>query len=328
MSATLTQNKPAATAPRSATRGWLFGPWFDLLFVANLAWPLIAFAQVGDDFGGRPGVQFWQLYYVTTPHRWITLFIVFFDRERFAQKRWTFLVLLVGVTVGCIGVRITTGALTCLLTIDYIWNAWHFAAQHHGVYRLYQRLGGVRPTAGVAVEKWVMRLFLLYVAVRVALATRPDAGLEETLWVVDWIAAALPGWLIFRAVTRQWSGARGGLVYLLSVSGLYLGLLWAVHERRLGLALSLATASALFHAIEYLSLVTWMVRRRHASGGTGLLAYFVPRWGATLVIFMTMLGAVGWLMDQRLVELWLLVNVVIAFLHYAYDGLIWRRSSL
>ena len=51
---------------------------------------------------------------------------------------------------------------------------------------------------------------------------------------------------------RALEGVRGRIVYLASVCGLYLTLLWAVHERRLGLVLALATASAVFHAVEYL----------------------------------------------------------------------------
>jgi hypothetical protein len=217
--------------------------------------------------------------------------------------------------------------LTCLLAIDYVWNAWHFASQHHGIYRIYGRLGGPAPAAGLALEKWAMRGFLLYVILRVASATWSDAAWEEWLRTADWVAAAVPAWLLIREATR--AGAAGRTVYLVSVLGLYSALLWAVHERRLELVLPLATASALFHAIEYLSLVSWSVRQRHASAADrmGLLAHLAPRWGIALGVFVLVLGAGGWLMDQRFLELWLFVNVVVAFLHYAYDGLIWRRGS-
>jgi hypothetical protein len=81
-STTAERVEPAVTG--AAPRGWLVGPWFDALFVANVAWPLVVLAQVGEGFGGRDGVSFWQVYWVTTPHRWITLLIVFLDRGRFA----------------------------------------------------------------------------------------------------------------------------------------------------------------------------------------------------------------------------------------------------
>jgi hypothetical protein len=100
-----------------------------------------------------------------------------------------------------------------------------------------------------------------------------------------------------------------------------------VHFNRPALVLSLATASAAFHASEYLALVAWAVRGRHATmpGQLGVLGYLAPRWGVALAIFVLILGAAGWLLDQHLMRIWLLVNVIVAFLHYAYDGLIWRR---
>jgi hypothetical protein len=59
----------------------------------------------------------------------------------------------------------------------------------------------------------------------------------------------------------------------------------------------------------------------------GVLGYLVPRWGLALTVFVVILGAGGWFMDQRYLEAWLTINVVVAFLHYAYDGLIWRRRQ-
>jgi hypothetical protein len=78
-----------------------------------------------------------------------------------------------------------------------------------------------------------------------------------------------------------------------------------------------------------LALVSWSVRKRHAAVGDrmGVLGYLVPRWGLALTVFVIVLGAGGWFMDQRYLEAWLTINVVVAFLHYAYDGLIWRRRA-
>lgn len=322
------QSKDNVPGPSQITpRGWLLGPEFDLLFIANLAWPLIVLTQFGDSFTGRAGLQFWQLYFITTPHRWITLLIVFTDRDRFHQRRGMFIGLALAFTALALGVRLGTGALTCLLAIDYVWNAWHFASQHHGIYRLYDRMSNSVPATGATAERWAMRGFLLYVILRVATATWPSADWEEGFAILDWVAAALPVWLVIRELGRPGISWRGRRIYLFSVAGLYLSLLWAVHEQRLGLVLTLATASALFHAIEYLAIVTWSVKQRHASMADrmGLLSYFAPRWGIVLALFVLILGAGGWLMDRDYLEAWLFINVVVAFLHYSYDGLIWRR---
>ena len=328
MSATAERTEPSSPGgPSARPGGWLVSPWFDLLLIANVAWPLALLVQLGDGFDGRSGLQFWQVYYVTTPHRWITLLLVFGDRDRFRRRRFAFVGVALVVGAACLSVRLTTGALTCLLAVDYVWNAWHFAAQHHGIYRIYDRMSEPARTNGVVIEKWALRGFLLYATLRVASATWSEAEVERSLRVGDWFAALVAVVLVLRDLSRPPGASRGRTAYLLSVCALYGALLVAVHERALGLVLALATASALFHAIEYLALVSWSVRQRHATAGSqmGFLGLLAARWGFALAVFVLVLGAGGWLIDQRYVELWLTINVAVAFLHYAYDGMIWRR---
>src|SRR5262245_4978746 len=199
--------QPAAAQYIQRRSGWLFSPWIDALLVANVGWPLLLLWQSGDGFAGRDGLSFWQVYFLTTPHRWITLALVFLDRERFAQRRVAFVAIAAAVIAACASVRVTTGALTCLLAIDYVWNAWHFASQHHGIYRIYNRRG-MRPLASsLKLEKSIMRLFLLYVILRVAGATWSYPQLESALRLTDWMVLAVPAWLLVRDVTqpRQWA---------------------------------------------------------------------------------------------------------------------------
>ena len=186
------------------------------------------------------------------------------------------------------------GALTCLLAVDYVWNAWHFAAQHHGIYRIYGRLGGPargpgrrrsgpcagscctsssgwRPRPGRAPRPRVLRA-----------ATGPRPAVPA--WPCCGTAAGLgrrrPRRLTWSASAASTSGCSGR-----STSGGRAGL-------------SLTTASALFHAIEYLALVSWSVagtRRRQGRRWAARLpgaARGAP--GGVRVV----LGAGGWLMDS------------------------------
>jgi hypothetical protein len=311
-----------------AARGWIVSPWFDLLFLANLLWPLAFLAAyAGEGFDGRAGVQFWQIYFVTTPHRWITLGLVFFDRDRFSERPALFAGLAMLVIAVCSVTLLTTGTLLCLLALDYLWNAWHFAAQHHGVYRLYSRVNDTCGAAWLLLEKVLMRLFLLFVTVRVAGGTWSNYQLEEWLLKIDWGILAAPVALIAGESLKPGPIKWGRTAYLISVLTLYVSLLWSVHFNHPRATLALATASALFHATEYLALVSWSVHQRDRSRGVrlGWLHWFAGRWSLSLLGYIACLGLGGWLIEQQWLDLWLFLNVITAFLHYAYDGMIWKR---
>lgn len=312
----------------AAKSGWLVHPVFDLLLVANVLWPLLIWLGATDGFGRRDGLLFWQVYFITTPHRWVTLLLVFGDRQRFRSRRGLFVGIAVVVVAVTLGVRFGTGSLTCLLAIDYLWNAWHFSAQHHGIARLYSRQSAGQ-VAEPSWEKWAFRLFLLYVIFRVAGTTWALENLELGLAQFDFVVLVIPIVLLARAARAPFALEGGGLVYRASVCGLYLGMLWAVHEQRPGMVLAFATASALFHATEYLAVVGWTLHRKRGkdTSALGLLGWIIPRWVLMMAVFMMILGAGGYWLDQRWLEAWLTVNVAVAFLHYAYDGLIWRRSG-
>ena len=51
----------AAPVPTTipATGGWLFGPWIDLLFVANVAWPLLLIDGAAEGLAGGKPLGFW-----------------------------------------------------------------------------------------------------------------------------------------------------------------------------------------------------------------------------------------------------------------------------
>lgn len=339
---------PVRVSPQGAHASpvWLVSPWFDALFLANVAWPVLAALLIwfGPEF--HEGTRFWQVYFVTAPHRWITLALVFLDRDRFQERPTTFVLLAVAVVALCFMVRISTGTLTCLLAIDYLWNAWHFASQHAGIVRIYARQSGKSQSGGQAgLEKLLIRGFILYVILRMSglewsligenlahfalvSADWSPARLEAWLQGVDWLVLGLPVVLICVVLANRARKDRGGLLYLVSFLSLYGALLAAVHVHRFDLVLLLSTVSALFHATEYLAIVTWSVQRRFPGRAAerNLLARMVPQWGLAVGSLALSLAVIGWVSDRQTLQGCLMLNIVAAFLHYAYDGLIWKRG--
>lgn len=349
-------SSPAPPAPAGKT--WLFGPWLDLLFLSNLVWPLIALAAY---LGGHlstwdnsPVVQslvFWQIYFISTPHRWITLGLVFLDEDRFQQRPAAFMGIGVFIVLFVTAVTIGTGATLFLVAIDYFWNAWHFAAQHAGIARIYGRTCRPADQSGVVLEKVLLRTFILFAIFRAGMAACAihcaDAtitqhtsqflfgmsleALHEGITAVDsfcrhwldWVMLAIPAYLLLRELARYRPAGAGRLAYLASVCGAYTALLVAVHFQHASL-LAVALAISLFHAIEYLAIVSWAVIKKHGHSKAGLFAKLAPRWGLALGVFMLVLAISAWSIEQQLFNAWAVVTIAVSFMHYAYDGMIWK----
>lgn len=320
-----------ATEASSPNSGWILGPRLDLLLIANVFWPFLVLVQSFDDSSSRQAIQFWQIYFITTPHRWSTLGLVLLDRNPYRANPRFFLGFAVAVILVCVGIRIGTGALTCLLAIDYAWNAWHFASQHHGIYRVYGRLSRAPTSLPGWLEKLAVRGFMLYCILRVAqVAARP--GAQSDLWAVaDWLVPILPCLVLFDCLSNCNRQSLGRVTYLVSVLGLFTGMLWAVHNGRPAIVLTLATASAWFHASEYLAVVGWRMRKQNSAGEIHdrdkIFQWIASRWAFSLLIFIVVLGSCSWLFEHQFLEAWLLLNVIVAFLHYGYDGTLWKRRK-
>src|SRR5262245_27320192 len=118
---------PVRAAPVSVRRDWIVAPAFDLIFFANLGWllALLPFYLTDD---GQPHIGFWQIYFLTTPHRWITLALVALDPDRRAGRGSLLVMIAVGLGALVAGITLVFDGFVCLLLIDYLWNGWHFAS--------------------------------------------------------------------------------------------------------------------------------------------------------------------------------------------------------
>ncbi len=347
MSATLASPLSVAapsTAITKPMKRWLVGAWFDLFFLANLGWPIAFLAALWflptADANSSDGnyLSLFQIYFLSTPHRWITLVLVFCDSDRFWKEPVKFggiglgLVLLGLMLVGVAGVvPYAISSLTLLMMIDYIWNAWHFAAQHAGISRIYGRVSRSDQTAEHGeFEKMALRTLVLWVFLRLAVHM---AGLSPYAEGVAWIAPWLP-WidplalvpccvLLSREISSMQGGAWGRVGYIGSVIALYTGQLFTIRIGHTGWMTAFFFAGAVFHAVEYLAICNWSVQKRT----TGIWKYQITRTGIAVVVFMLGIGLVNYFVNAQSVYAWQLVTLLVSFLHYAYDGIIWRAKK-
>ena len=315
------------TAPVAALgRGWIVSPVFDLLFLANLGWLLLllpGFATRSDT-----AIDFWQIYFLTLPHRWITLVLVVTDVDRRGTQSRKLAIIAALFAVLVVGAFLGTGAFLCLALVDYVWNSWHFASQHAGVLRMYARkVGG----GSESLERWGLRVFVTYGALRAAgWATgwlEADASYLSWLHGIDLAVLVIPVALLlsnFIGATRE---RVGKLAYLASVCSLYTGFVLSLRFGCWNFVVVFAAAGSMFHAVEYLAIVTHYARRREAVGSPGPFRTLARFWLIFLGGYVLALGSVGVLMsrtDSGFVVLWQGLNLWAAFVHYAFDGMIWK----
>ena len=363
---TATTNQPVANTLSAAARpapGFLLSPIADLLFVANIAWPLVVWFTMS--YGGTVANQalgFLLVYFVILPHRWITLPLVFLDKSKFQQRPRAFVGILAVVVATICAVQLTMATLALLVALDYIWNAWHFAAQHSGIHRIYGRLARPEQQTSGMLEKVLLRTFVVYTIVRllemfVPQDSRPWLdGLEfvvQGLHWCDWVMLALPVSMLLRELVHFRRRSIGCCAYFVSLYGLYSTMLLALHFGNRPLAVGCGAAATLFHSSEYLGIVTWHAKNRLQK--TGIFRHLVPRWGVALLAFMAFFVFSAYLLDiegtrkavshkmvvasstlsdvagvttkEKVLRLWIMINMVVSFLHYAYDGMIWKKPK-
>jgi hypothetical protein len=303
---------------------WLVSPAFDLAFISGAVW-LLVFVPGSVTSDASTPLHFWQLYFLTTPHRWLTLLLVATDPDRRQGKTQLLIGIAVLLGILAIATAFGTGALLCLALVDFVWNGWHFASQHSGILAIYgKQCGSYSPIA----EKYALRLFLFYVILRSAGWTTGCLSAEDswTAWVesCDFFAlgfiAGITIWTF-----RFWQVQQlPKLCYFLSVGSLYSGLLISLHLQSTTWTMRFALGSAIMHATEYLAIVTMYAWKRQAVGSEGLFREMAQRWLPLLSLFVVMVGLIETNLGQAMGEFWIGLNLWASFVHYAFDGLIWK----
>ena len=141
---------------------------------------------------------------------------------------------------------------------------------------------------------------------------------------LDPVMLLLPFSLLLGELIRFRPSAVGRLLYLGSVCSGYTALLLSIRYHQQLLTLAIALSLSLFHATEYLAGVSWAVKMKHGRNGHGIFGHLVPRWVLALSTFMIVLALSAWLFDSRYHNLWAVVTIAVSYLHYAYDGIIWK----
>jgi hypothetical protein len=69
------------------------------------------------------------------------------------------------------------------------------------------------------------------------------------------------------------------------------------------------------------------VQKRRGQSGAGVFRELAKDWGLAMVLYVAVIGGGAWFMQERYLGLWLGVSTFVSYLHYVYDGMIWKRRT-
>ncbi len=322
----------------SATTPWLLGPKADALFIANATWPAVAVLLWLNQRVMHTGFDLYLMYVIGTPHRWLTPGLVANDKERLATRWPTLLFVGAATTAAFFAIWFKTRDIHLLILLAYLWNLWHVVAQHAGVVRIYQIAGQPEKRTSGEVEKYLLRIFMLYAFLRVGSL---GVDFQNSMPLLSWISRfsidkgvydipflLIPLYLFIREARAFDRRLMGKYIHLTSVLGNFIAMIAFCHYRMQAWALAVATANALFHATEYFGIVTWSVNRRADAGKAWFLPALMKNWTFTLLLFLYAIAGLSFLLVVRWPYAWMMANTLVACLHYAYDGVLWKMPVM
>jgi hypothetical protein len=322
----------------SPTTSWLISPKADILFIANATWPLFALLLWLNKYAWHMDIDLYLMFVIGTPHRWVTLPLVGMDKERLKSNWPTLAFVGVATTAAFFAILGRTHDIRLMILLAYLWNLWHVAAQNAGVVRIYGINGQPEKRASGTLEKWLLRTFMLYAFLRVGSLgvdyqnSIPLVGYITRFSVhagtYDWFSLLIPIFLFIREARGYDPRLHPKYIHLSSVLLNYSAMIVLCHLHKPGLVLAVAASNALFHATEYYGILTWMVSRRADPGKAWFLPGLLKHWTVTLIVFLYGMAALSYVLVMRFTYFWMVANTLVACLHYAYDGVIWKMPAV
>jgi tetratricopeptide (TPR) repeat protein len=336
-----TQTSSPSRAPAAL---WLYNPWLDLI-VGCGAWsaPLLLVAYLSLTSNTLAwSVAFYVLaLFFNYPHYMATIYRAYhreadFNRYRIFTVHITFLVLLTAVLT-----HVWPRALPWIFTLYLTGSPWHYSGQNYGLFMMFARRAGARPSAGE--RNAVYAAFLLsYAILFVNFHTGPSAdplfislnlpaGVSSTLQAVLGIAfigcsayglAGLIGQAGWRGMVPSLTLFATQFVWFLLPTALSLGAKVQVPQSRYSTGVL-----AVMHSAQYLWVTSYYARREAVAEGRDNwrpLAYFGILIAGGIALFVPGPWLASHVFHFDFTRSFLIFTALVNIHHFILDGAIWK----
>ncbi|MDB5335427.1 MAG: yrrB 4 [Planctomycetaceae bacterium] len=334
----------SATFSTPSRQSWIISPLADGFFLIGSAFLVGGAFLLAQAAGQAHGLAIFVLYVMATGHHLPGFLRIYSDPELFRQYRWRFIVIPV-VVVG-LSFLLAAYDLHALLLITFLWGLWHGMMQVYGFARIYDaKLGQVSPVMARLDWSLCLTWFLLlsFGSTFYADDFRTRAAAAGSSYLAELVLSPLIIQLLTGAACvvtvlhvgyTAWNWSQGRpvspLKFLLLASSIGLFAVsyrLLVNDKLVGLAVWEA-----FHDIQYYAIV-WAFTRRRGEHSP------LSRWGRMLfqpqlrfvLAYLALIALYGYLdygsrtlVDTATGDSLRPLLVASAFLHFYFDGFIWK----
>jgi hypothetical protein len=319
----------ALAATADTRRTWIQAPAFDLI-IFSYGWLLVLLPLLWVDSWIYAVV--FAVLMVNDLHRHYTFVLVYGEPEVFEKRKALYTWLPVAAALVAFA-SVYTKSFPVLLTISVLWTMYHSVGQKYGITRIYARKAGY----GEAwIEKGLIFSWFFYIVFAIAekeasTLTQFEAGrvvldsLGDTLHYMTALSyPILAVALVFTGLfVRQeyLNRDRMSVAKVLFVTSILL--LYAVFFRSLVIGYVVFGFS---HAVEYIALVNIFVKTKYAQRpeARSPLARASRRWWLSSSLFAVVVIGICAVMQLKYAEALGIYIVGSSFLHFLYDGWIWK----
>ena len=336
--------KRLTTEQSGSSAIWIYGPWLDLV-VGCGAWslPLLLLAYFSMASSTRAwSVAFYALALLFNyPHYMATIYRAYHRVEDLQKYRvftvyTTALLLLTGLLS-----HFWLGILPWIFTLYLTWSPWHYSGQNYGLFMMFARRAGVKPTPA---ERYALygAFITSYLVLFLGFHTGPSS---DPLFLSLGIPAALGRWgqivlgAVFLALSVYgWSGLAQSVGWrkLVPCATLFSSqFLWFLLPAAMSLMKGMEIPQsryssgvlAVMHSAQYLWITSYYARRE-ASESTGRswrpLAYFAVLVVGGIALFVPGPWLASRVFHHDFTASFLIFTALVNLHHFILDGAIWK----
>jgi len=311
---------------------WINNPKFDLFYL-SFGWILLFLAFV--IFNQYYGALIIAVLVTSFIHRHYTFALVYGQREEFDKRKWSY-ILLPGAFLVITAISLLLGFFTILLAVSVVWTMYHTIAQKYGLTRIYSRKAGYGKAwlDKAIIYSWFVYLFLAlgeknrdliaqYKIGQSLISTLGDYFHVFTLLSYVALAVAIVITILYIVEElKNWDKISiPKNLFVFSVLLLYSIFFY-----------SLVVGFVVFgfsHAIEYIAFVNVFVNSKYKKNpqSTSLFSKVSRKQWAYSGIFTLVLAGISYAginINEPALGIYITGS---SFLHFIYDGWIWKVSK-